>query len=63
MMQRNNSDYIRRRVDSNESIDGSRRRDSVSKEKVKNCMEDISNRCKEIEERVKNLMNKKQNMQ
>jgi hypothetical protein len=46
-MQRNNSvDYIRRRVDSNESIDISRRKESVSKEKVKVCMEDISNRCR-----------------
>jgi len=48
-MQRNNSvDSIRRRVDSNESIDASRKRDSASRDKVKVCMEDISNRCREI---------------
>ena len=50
---RNNSvDYIRQRVNSRESEkmgDSRKRENSFSKEKVKVCMEDISNRCREIE--------------
>lgn len=63
-MSRNNSvDYIRQRANSRESErglgDSRKRQNSFSRDKVKVCMEDISNRCRQIEERVKNLMDKK----
>lgn len=61
-MERNNSmDSIRKRQ-SSQSIEPNKRRENSREREEKYMGEDITNRCKQIEERVKNLMQRKKDL-
>ena len=61
-MERNNSmDSIRKRQ-SSQSIEPNKRSENSREREEKYMGEDITNRCKQIEERVKNLMQRKKDL-